>query len=181
MAIGRTSLKCLLPALLALVCAAAAAAPPVPEYELKAAFLYNFALFVDWPGEGRAEGSPTLPLCVIGRDPFGPALDVLEGKAVRAQKIEVRRLDWTEGAAECRILFIAASEQGRLARILGAVAGRPVLTVADSEDWLDQGVMINLSRRQARLAFDINLGAARQAGLRISSKLLRLASGTVGK
>ena len=61
------------------------------------------------------------------------------------------------------------------------MAGRPVLTVADSEGWLDQGVMINLSRRQARLAFDINLGAARQAGLRISSKLLRLASGTVGK
>lgn len=160
---------------------AAALGQAVPEYDLKAAFLYNFALFVDWPAEGPPEERRALTLCVLGGDPFGHALDALEGKTVRSQRLAVRRLASAQAAVDCQILFIAATEEARLAHILKAVQGRPVLTVADSDGWLEQGVMINVSTRQARLAFDVNLAAARQAGLRVSSRLLRLAHLVLGR
>lgn len=150
-----------------------------PEYELKAAFIYNFALFVDWPIEVRKAG-PFL-LCVTGRDLFGPAFDSLEGKPVKSQKLAVRRIDGLQGLDDCHILYIAPAEELRLGRILEQIGVRPILTVSDAEGWSGRGVMINLERKQGRLTFDVNLDAVKRARLDMSSRLLRLAGSVTGR
>lgn len=159
--------------------AGGAAAQAVPEYELKAAFIYNFALFVGWPADARKDGP--FVLCVAGRDLFGAAFDPLEGKPVRSQKLVLRRIDGMQELGDCHMLYIAPAEEIRLDQILGLAAGRPILTIADTEGWHGRGVMINLAMRQGRLAFDINLDAARRAGLEMSSRLLRLAGSVSGR
>lgn len=158
---------------------ASARAQAVTEYDLKAAFLYNFALFVDWPAD--APPDTAFNLCILGKDPFGSALDGLEGREMKARRLAVKRLTSTRGAAECQILFLPASEEAHLTEALNALKGKPVLTVADSEGWLERGVIINMVQRQTRISFDINLDAARQNGLRVSSRLARLAGSVIGK
>lgn len=156
-----------------------ATAQAVPEYELKAAFLYNFALFAEWPADARKDGA--FVLCVAGRGLFDAAFDAIEGKPVRSQKLAVRRVDGLQGLDECHMLYIAPAEEMRLNHILGLAGRRPILTVADAEGWSGRGVMINLVTRQGRLAFDVNLDAVRRAGLDMSSRLLRLASSVNGR
>jgi hypothetical protein len=141
------------------------------EYELKAAFVYNFASFADWP----PNAAPDMSICVIGQDPFGRALDALEGKVVKGQSLSVRRLGTIEEARACRILFISASEANNLPRILAAVKDLPVLTVADMEDAAHQGVIIGLAIDKQRITFEINASAARNANIALSSRLLSLA------
>lgn len=174
-------IRCLLPCLIAAcgLAAGGAAAQAVPEYELKAAFIYNFALFVDWPAEARKEGP--FVLCVVGRGPFEPAFDALAGKPVRSQALAVRRIDRLQHPEDCHMLYIAPAEELHLERILGPAAGRPILTVSDVEGWSGRGVMINLVTRRGRLAFDVDLDAARRAGLEMSSRLLRLAHSVSGR
>lgn len=179
---GRAHPLCRLLAILALTCGLApggAAAQSAPEYELKAAFVYNFALFVEWP-DAPQKDAPFV-LCLAGRDLFGRAFDALEGKPVRSQQLTVRRIDPAQGVDGCHMLYIAPAEEMRLGQILRVAAGRAILTVADTEEWSDRGVMINLKTHQGRLTFDVNLGPARRAGLEISSRLLRLASNVRGK
>lgn len=148
-----------------------AVAPPaaaVGEYELKAAFLYNFASFTEWP-PGAAPG---MTVCVLGPDPFGPVLDGLRGKSVQGVPIEVRRLTALSEARGCRILFLGSGEDPAA---LAALRTSPVLTVADSRDAARRGVMIGLFVDGGRIGFEVNTGAAGSAGLTLSSKLLRLA------
>lgn len=156
-----------------------AAAQAVPEYELKAAFIYNFALFVDWPAEARKDGP--FVLCLAGRDPFGAAIDALDGKPVKSQKLTVRRIPDLREPGGCHMLYIAPAEEFRLDRILESIAGRPVLTIADAEGWSGRGVMINLAMRQGRLVFDVNLDAVKRAALNMSSRLLQLANSVSGR
>lgn len=149
-----------------------ASSEEVPEYRLKAAFLYNFALFTDWP----PDIGTTLNLCVYGKDRFGREIDQLEGKAVGARRIAVHRMINIESLKICHIVFIADSASDELARVLGSLRGTPVLTVADSPGAIEQGVALNMSLRGDRIAFEANLSAARDAHLNLSSKLLRLAT-----
>jgi hypothetical protein len=149
----------------------AGAAEPVPEYELKAAFLYNFTLFTEWPDKSDA----VLSLCLYGKDSLGKAADQLEGKSVKGAAVKIRRPDSLTQLRACQVLFIGASEQPQLASILEAVKGAPVLTVADTAGAARAGVMINLVLEGQRVTFDINTAAVRAAGLSVSSKLLRLA------
>ena len=141
------------------------------EYELKAAFVYNFASFADWP----PKAAPGMSFCVIGQDPFGRALDALEGKIVKGQSLSVRRLSNISEARTCRVLFISASEVTNLPRLLAAVKDLPVLTVADVEDAAHQGVIIGLGIEKQRITFEINTAAARNANIVLSSRLLSLA------
>jgi hypothetical protein len=157
----------------------AASSQAVPEYELKAAYLYNFALFVAWPADTRKDG--LFVLCVAGDSPLNAALAALEGKAVRSQRLVVRGIDGMPDLGECQMLYIAAAEEMRLERILALARGRPILTIADALGWGGRGIMINLVARQGRLAFDVNLDAVRQAGLDMSSRLLRLAGSVNGR
>lgn len=162
-------------AALAVVTVPARAAVEPSEYQLKAAVLYNFALFAEWP----AEVGPQLKLCVHGRDPFGPEIDDLQGKPVGHRQISVERHPAAGTLADCQIVFISQSVASELESTVERLRSAPVLTVADSPDAARQGVMLNMAVTRGRISFSANLKAAQQAGLSLSSKLLRLATEVV--
>lgn len=146
------------------------------ESEIRVGFLYNFALFTEWP-EG-AFGASTAPFvfCVLGDDPFGPALDPVEGRTAKGRMIEVRRFDGLEDLDECHILFISSSERERLADVVEFLGSSSVLTVGEMEDFAERGGIINLIITRNKLRFEINLEAGDRAGLQLSSQLLNLAT-----
>lgn len=171
-------------ALLALFSATAAATPDPPvagEYEVKAAFLYNFTRFVEWPPEAFDGGSP-LAICVLGQDPFGSDLDrAVEGRTVNGRPLIVKRLRLGEGAAHCHILFIGTTEPGYLKHTIDGVQKSSVLTVGDDPEFLRAGGIIGFVMRENKVHFTINLPAATRAGIKISSKLLKLADFVIGE
>ena len=152
-------------------------APPaqgddLPEYRLKAAFVYNFIVYTEWPVEKNA----TLNVCILGTDPFGPEIDGLQGKVVAGRNIAVQRKAAGEPFSNCQVVFIPASAMQNLPRLLEGLRGQPVLTVADTPGAMRQGVALNMAVSQGKVTFEANLQAARSAGLTLSSKLLRLAT-----
>ncbi len=172
---ARARARAWLAALLLALCAvapAAHAAEDLPEYRLKTAFLYNFALFTEWP----ADVGNTLRLCVFGPDPFGAELDGLQGKAVGERSIAVQRKTGLDGLKGCQIVFVAPAAAAQLPRVLDVLEGQTVLTVADSVGAARQGVALNMAVSQSKVSFEANLKAARAAKLNLSSKLLRLAT-----
>jgi len=145
------------------------------EHQVKAAFLYNFANFVQWPDGAFASASAPLRVCVIGADPVGAALD----DAFRGQQVQGRSVDIARGASlgvlgRCHILYLSQSETGRWPDLLRELAAAPTLTVGDGS-LVRKGGMVGFVVEAKRVRFEINRGAAEQAGLRISSKLLALA------
>lgn len=159
-------------ALVALLTGAAAFGQEVPEYRLKAAFLYNFALYTEWP----AEVGNTLQLCVAGPDPFGREIDALQGKPVGHRSLALSRRGSGEGWVGCQIVFIAAPGSPPAARALEAARSQPLLTVADTPGALRQGVMLNMTLVGGKVGFEANQGATRAARLVLSARLLRLAT-----
>ena len=144
----------------------------LPEYRLKAAFLYNFAAFTEWP---VALGS-TLNLCLYGADPFGVEADGLSGKTVGTRVIVVLRKTSPESLKGCQIVFVSNAAIAQMPHLRDMLKGSPVLTVADTPGAAHDGAMLNMNVLQSRISFEANLGAARDAGLTLSSKLLRLAT-----
>ena len=144
------------------------------EYEVKAAYIYNFAKFIEWPAIFR-DGSDVIHVCVIGDDPFGPSLTAIGGKTVGKRRIGIRNLTSLQNTGGCEILFIAGSEEGELERIVEAVKDAPVLTTGDTKGFAQQGVMINFYLENNKVLFEINPKAAMRAGMKISSTLLRIA------
>lgn len=161
----------LLALLLLLLAARGAEAAPATDNEVKAAFIHNIAKFVEWPPSAPRG----LKLCLLGQDPLGGAAAVLQGKAVGGMAWEVAAVKPGDSLRECRVLFIGASESDSLRRVLDGVKGSPVLTVGDSGGFAGQGVAVNFYLEQNKVRFEINVDAARRAGLRISSQLLKLA------
>ncbi len=145
------------------------------EYEVKAAYIYNFAKFVQWPKNAFQGSKEIIDVCVLGDDPFGSSLSGIDGKAAADKKIGVRGTTPIHYCRECEIIFISGSEAERLPRILKTLNGAPVLTVGDTEGYAEQGVMINFFMENRTVRFEINLKAAVRAGLKISSNLLRIA------
>jgi hypothetical protein len=145
------------------------------EYEVKAAFLYNFTKFVEWPPSAFAEGNAPLRLCVLGDDPFGHSLQTVVGEEIEGHKLIVVRTETLARAAGCQVLFVSRSERDRLPQILAPLKSSPVLTVGDTKGFLVQGGIVNFILEGSKVHFEINPAAAEQAGLKISSKLLRLA------
>jgi hypothetical protein len=168
-------LAVLLAALLALP--GIARAQGTSEYDLKAAFLYNFTKFVDWPPSAFPDAGSSLKICVLGEDPFGRSLKALAGEneEVGGRKLTVISKESLPRPGGCQVLFISRSEQERLPQILAAVKGAPVLTVGDSRGFLDHGGIINFILEGSKVRFEINPEAADRVGIKISSKLLRLA------
>jgi hypothetical protein len=145
------------------------------EYRLKAAFLYNFARFVEWPA-GALDASPTFRICIVGEDPFGGDLPVVvQGKRLQDRPIEIFRTDGAE-LAGCHMVFIGSGETGHAARLLTGVVGRGVLTVGETQEFIRAGGMIGMRLEEDRVRFDVNVDAAQRAGLRMSSQLLKLAT-----
>lgn len=152
-----------------------ARADDLPEYRLKAAFLFNFASFTEWPAEVPA----TLNLCLYGGDAFGAEIEPLAGKKVGERSIELHRRSPLESLKGCQIVFVSSTAIGQLPRVLEALRGLPVLTVADAPGAVQQGAALNMRVAQGRITFEANLATVRAARLTLSSKLLRLATEVV--
>lgn len=151
-----------------------AAGQRASEYQLKAAFLYNFTKFIDWPGESVR--SLTFQICVLGQNPFGSELTQLtDGKVIEGHPVQVLIVTNYHLARSCQVVFISASENAHMKEILSALRGRSVLTVGDSQGFVDAGGMIELLVEDERMRFEVNLHAANEARLKISAKLLSLA------
>jgi hypothetical protein len=163
-------------ALLALLSPVAVlAATPLPtEYEVKAAFMYNFVRFVEWPAAGAPHDS--FVVGVLGDDPFGSTLDrTFAGKKLQERPLVVKRVAGPEDVAGVDLLFIAASESARLPRILERLAGKPTLTVSDIPDFVSRGGMVGFRIQDDTVRFDINLLPVHDAKLKMSSQLVRVA------
>jgi hypothetical protein len=145
------------------------------EYDVKAAYIYNFAKFVEWPRGKPPEPGGTISVCLVGNDPFGPALAAIEGKTAEGKKIRIRREQFARNVKGCEVLFISSSEEERLDRVLEAVKGLPVLTIGDTKGFAQRGVMINFYMESRQVRFEINPKAAERGGLKISSNLLKIA------
>lgn len=146
------------------------------EYQVKAVFLYNFAQFVEWPVEAFADERAPLVIGVLGQDPFGPDLDAtLRDETAANRPLVVRRFTDVAEIDVCHILFISSSEWPHIVEVLGALRGRSILTVGDTEGFARRGGMIRFVTERNRIRLRISLDAATRAKLTISSKLLRFA------
>ncbi len=154
---------------------ARAQAPAAPtEYQVKAVFLFNFSQFVDWPAASFADARAPLVIGVLGSDPFGATLDeIVRGETVNGRPLEVRRYDAAEQIDTCHILFIERSQDERLDAVFAALKGRSVLTVGDFEGFARRGGIIRFVTVGNKIRLRVNLAAAQDAKLAISSKLLR--------
>lgn len=146
------------------------------EYQVKAAFLYNFAKFVGWPKETFESNSASLRLCVLGDDPFGGALDAV----LKGRKAQGRGFDLLFGAevtdpSICHIAFVPAARDVNVAQILQDLQGDGVLTVGESEKFFEEGGIIRLYLDEKKVRFDVNIGRADVEGVKVSSQLLKLA------
>lgn len=155
------------------------------EYRIKAAFLYNFINFVDWPKEKVTDSNELITIGIIGRDPFGKVFEPLKNKQAKDKKVLIRRFkgleesikssDQIEAIRKCHLLFVCRSEKQQLRKIINIVKGHNVLTVGDMNDLLESGGIVNFVIEDQKVCFEINNNAAKQAKLNIRSKLLRLA------
>jgi hypothetical protein len=172
------------PRLLALALAATAqvafapaASADVSEMAVKAAFLPRFARYVSWPASAMPKGSDPFVLCVIGDDPFGPALDeAARSQSIDGRRIVVRRLETAAGAAGCQIAFVDGSRNQPTGQLLAALARSPVLTVTDASNGGQRG-LVHFTVVSGRVRFFIDQAGATHRGLTISSRLLALAVG----
>jgi hypothetical protein len=146
------------------------------EYKVKAAFLLNFARFTTWPESSVSNADPQFSLCVLGSDPFGPALNGVESKEIAGKNIDLRHPSTVaDGLGQCRLLFVSKSEQANLKPILTSIAGQPIVTVSDIEGFATSGGIFELKDKDGRLSFVVNNTKAKESGIRISSSLLKLA------
>lgn len=147
---------------------------PVAESELKAAYLYNFAVFTSWPAEKASQEGP-LVFCVIADDVQTTAITGLQNRKVRERSIQIRQIETPEEVAGCHVLYVGSKAADVMPRVLDAVRDNATLTVTDVLDVARKGAVISLALDNGRLAFDVNLQSARRARLVLSSKLLKLA------
>jgi hypothetical protein len=152
------------------------------EYQVKALFLLNFTKYVDWPPAAFAGTNATIVIGLYGEDKFGDALKkAVEGRTVSGRKIILQPIEKDGDPGKCQMLFISDSEKDHLGEILDKIKALPVLTVGETDQFLEQGGMINFVKKEGKIRLEINLDAARQAKLEISSKLLGVADVVQGK
>lgn len=149
---------------------------PPSEYQVKAAFLFSFAKFIDWPPNSFAGPQSPFAICILGADPFGKTIDdALEGKTIGDHAVVVQRAKDVADARRCQMVFVSSSEKQHLPEIIERLQGANVLIVGETERFANSGGTIELMLEQNHVRFAINTDAAETAGLRISSKLLALA------
>lgn len=143
------------------------------EYQIKGAMMINFIKFVQWP-----EPSDTaITIGIVGKNNFGSTLDQIDGRTIGGKQISIRRINTLNGLAGCQVLFISASESDRCYQILREVAGTPVLTIGEDEDFLRLGGIIRFYTEKDHIRFEINQSSAQKSNLKLSAKLLEVASG----
>jgi len=152
----------------------ALSAAATPEYQVKAAFLFNFTQFVDWPAKELRDPQEPFVIGVLGDDPFGAMLDeIVHGETVNGRALIVQRYRSVDDIGTCHVLFISRSEAYHLEEILRRLKGRSILTVSDMSGFARNGGVIRFVTMANKIRLRISLDAARSAGLTISSKLLR--------
>lgn len=162
--------------LLAGPCMEARQAKP-SEYQVEATYLFNFGRFVQWPNRPEIPATNSFFICILGQDPFGPALkatianELIDGRSVVAKQVLT-----TQEAMSCHVLFISSSEDRRLTQILASLSNASVLTVSDLPGFTDHGGMIQFVLEDSRVRFEVNVETATRAGLTMSSELLKLAT-----
>jgi hypothetical protein len=153
----------------------AQAAKPT-DYDVKAVYLYNFGRFVEWPSTVTAK-SEVFNVCILGQDPFGPALDAtLAGETISGKSISAKRISTPQEAVNCQILFMSSAEESRLNKIIEALDKGAVLTVSDMPQFSRRGGMIQFVVEGKKVRFEVNLTAVQRAGLTLSSELLKVAT-----
>lgn len=163
------------------------------EYQVKAAFIYNFIKFVDWPKEKLADSNEPIIIGIVGKDPFGDAFAPVKDKDDKGRKIITKRFksfqelkksnennqgeleQQIEAMRKCHLLFICSSEEENLKEIINAVKNQSVLTIGETKGFLETGGIINFIVEEQKVRFEINAAIARQGKLQIRSQLLRLA------
>ena len=146
------------------------------EYQVKAAFLYNFTQFVEWPANALPEAKTPLVIGVLGENPFGNYLqEIISGEQVNGHPLVVQQYKDAEEIKTCHILFINLAEKDKLEQAIASLKGRSILTVSDESNFIKHGGMIRFIKRDNKIQFQINPESAKEADLIVSSKLLRLA------
>jgi hypothetical protein len=146
------------------------------EYQVKAAFLFNFAKFVEWPADAFPVADAALQVCVLGQDPFGHDFEqMIADKTVDGHRIEVIHPSGVPQAKACQIIFVASSEKRQVREILRGLRGASVLTVGDTAGFAGMGGIINFVLDDGRVRFEINVKAAERAHLKVSARLLTVA------
>jgi hypothetical protein len=150
--------------------------PASVEYKIKAAYLLNFAKFVEWPTNRFGTPGTPIRVGVVGKDPFGSDLErTMTGRVIEGRRFEIVRLEEPEAAVDCHIVFISSSEHRRLPQIIETLHKAHVLTVGEHEQFVEQGGIIRFFLHQDTVRFEINPRGPDNAGLRISSKLMQIA------
>ena len=156
------------------IASAQASAPG--EYQLKAAFLFNFAKFIDWPVASFSGPEARFSICILGMDPFGRSMDdLLRGKMIADRRVSVERSKQIADVRHCQMVFVSSSEKSHLKEILDGLKGTSVLVVGETDGFAEAGGAIQFAIEDNHVRFLINMDAADRAGLKVSSNLLSLA------
>jgi hypothetical protein len=168
---------CLICAMLALPSRAQTGNPSdSSEYLIKAGFTYNFAKLMQWPASAFPQPDSPIIIGILGNDPFGATLDsVLVGKKVNARGFVVKHLKWGADIKGCNILYVSTTEAAHLDEILHTIKGLPILTIGQMPDFARRGGIVNFIIEDDKVRFEVNVEAAKQADISISSRLLTLA------
>lgn len=146
------------------------------EYQVKAAMIFNFAQFVEWPADAFQSSDSPLVIAVVGTNPFGDVLErLVEGKTISGRAVGVKYFTSADRIGPCHVLFVPASLNRELSRIMRAIEGQPVLSIGETEEFPWAGGIIRFYTEDNKVRFEINPEAAERARLKISSKLLKLA------
>jgi hypothetical protein len=152
------------------------------EYRVKAAFIFHFAQLVDWPPEKATGTDNSLVLCTLGEDPFQGMLEgTVGGKAIGNRILRIRHLGEPQGMQACQIVFLGRAQSKRIPMLVSTLHNAPVLTVGETAGFLDAGGMIDFLIEDHKIRFEVNVGAAESADLKIGSRLLVLAQRVVGE
>ena len=147
------------------------------DYDVKAAYLYNFGHFVEWPVNVASVQNESFTVCVLGQDPFGPVLDTtLAGETIAGKRVAAKRISTLQESGNCQILFLSSAEAAQLNSIVKALSKQAVLTVSDMPQFSQRGGMIQFVLEGKRVRFEVNLAAVQHAGLTLSSELLKVAT-----
>jgi len=146
------------------------------EYKLKAAYLYQFTKFTQWPDNLFIDKNTPIQICILGRNPFGKSLDGFSGKTSQNRDLTIRHLSSLQKISGCHVVYISRSEDKKLPHILKKIAHSPVLSVSDINNFAERGGIIGFIPKQRKVGIEINVEASRTAGAKISSKLLEIAT-----
>ncbi len=146
------------------------------EYKLKAAYLYQFTKFAQWPGGQFINDETPIRICILGRNPFGSSLESFSGRKSQHRNLSIQYLLSLKNISDCHVIFISQSEEKRLTQILQRIENSPVLTVSDIEGFARRGGIIGFVYKRKKVGIEINVDASRTAGAKLSSKLLEVAT-----